>query len=54
MIAALALKMGALDYIPKQKLSPDLLFQCIQNVIKVHDLELRAQQAGYLLVETEK
>lgn len=53
-IAAQALKTGALDYIPKEKLSPELLSQCIHNVIKVHDLELRANQAEYLLVETEK
>ena len=44
MIAAQALKTGALDYIPKEKLSPELLSQCIHNVIKVHDLELRANQ----------
>jgi len=54
MIAAQALKSGALDYLPKEKLSPELLSQCIHNVIKVHDLELRANQAEYLLVETEK
>jgi PAS domain S-box-containing protein len=54
MIAAQALKTGALDYIPKEKLSPELLSQCIHNVIKVHDLELRANQAEFLLVETEK
>lgn len=53
-IAAQALKTGALDYIPKEKLSPELLSQCIHNVIKVHDLELRANQAEYLLVETER
>ncbi|MBC8285212.1 MAG: response regulator [Nitrospinae bacterium] len=54
MIAAQALKTGALDYIPKEKLSPEILSQCIHNVIKVHDLELRANQAEYLLVENEK
>ncbi|MEK9627778.1 MAG: response regulator [Nitrospinota bacterium] len=54
MIAAQALKSGALDYIPKDKLSPEILSQCINNVIRVHDLELRANQAEYLLVETEK
>ena len=43
-IAAQALKAGALDYISKEKLSPELLSQCIHNVIKVHDLELRANQ----------
>jgi PAS domain S-box-containing protein len=53
-IAAQALKTGALDYIPKEKLSPELLSQSIHNVIRVHDLELRANQAEYLLVETEK
>jgi hypothetical protein len=46
--------MRALDYLPKDKLSPDLLSQSIHNVIKVHDLELRANQAEYLLVETKK
>ena len=54
MIAAQALKTGALDYIPKEKLSPELLSQCIHNVIRVHDLELRANQAEFLLVENEK
>ncbi len=54
MIAAKALKSGALDYLPKEKLSPELLSQCIHNVIRVHGLELRANQAEYLLVETEK
>jgi len=54
MIAAQAFKTGALDYIPKEKLSPELLSQCIHNAIRVHDLELRANQAEYLLVETEK
>ena len=53
-IAAQALKMRALNYLPKDKLSPDLLSQSIHNVIKVHDLELRANQAEYLLVETKK
>lgn len=53
-IAAQALKTGALDYIPKEKLAPELLSQYIHNVIKVHDLDLRANQAEYLLVETEK
>ena len=43
-IAAQALKAGALDYISKEKLSPELLSQFIHNVIKVHDLELRANQ----------
>ena len=43
-IAAQALKAGALDYISKEKLSPELLSQCIHNVIKVHDIELRANQ----------
>ncbi len=54
MLAAQALKTGALDYIPKDKLSPDLLSQSIHNVIKVHDLELRANQAEYFLVENER
>ena len=27
-----------------KKMSPELLSQCIHNVIKVHDLELRANQ----------
>ena len=52
-IIAQALKTGELDYIPKENLSP-FLSQYIHNVNKVHDLELRANQAEYLLVATEK
>ena len=53
MIALQALKIGTLDYIPNENI-PDLLSQCIQNVIKVQDLELRANQAEYLLLEFRK
>ena len=31
MVAAQALKSGALDYLPKEKLSPELLTQCYQS-----------------------
>jgi CheY-like chemotaxis protein len=43
-IATQALKAEVLDYISKESYSPELLSQCIHNVIKVHDLVLRTNQ----------
>ena len=53
MIFAQALKAGVLDYIPNKNY-PRSFISMYPNVIKVQDLELRAKQAEYLLVETGK
>ncbi len=54
MLAVEALKSGAADYIPKDILSASRLNRSIDNVIRIHQLEVRAKNAEKKLSSSEE
>lgn len=52
-LATLALKWGAADYIPKNKISPEVLLESIRNAIRIHELEIKSHLNQFELQESE-
>lgn len=53
-LAVSALKKGASDYIPKDKMTADTLERSIRTTLKTHELDIRARQAEHELFESER
>ncbi len=54
LIAAKAIKTGASDYIPKDRISPESISRSILNSIDSYKLIMRAKQAEMTIIEREK
>ena len=53
-IAVQLMKAGACDYLPKDKISPDTLYQILRQTIRVHRAEMSAAKANQQLRESEE
>ncbi len=53
-VAVAAMKAGVADYIPKRRLSPELLQHAVRYVIEMHRAELLRQRAETALMESEE
>ncbi|MGB5962683.1 MAG: response regulator, partial [Coleofasciculaceae cyanobacterium] len=53
-IAVQLMKLGASDYLPKSKLSPEMLTRSLRNAVRIYRAENQAAQANSLLRESEE
>lgn len=53
-IAVEMMKAGACDYLSKSRVSPETLFQILQNALRIHKAEMEAQLANQRLRETNE
>ena len=53
-IAVEMMKAGASDYLSKSRVSPETLFQILQNALRIHKAEMEAQLANQRLRETNE
>lgn len=54
LIAVELMKAGAVDYLPKSRLSADSLASCLRTALRIRDAELQTQQAEKALRESEE
>lgn len=53
-IAVQLMKLGASDYLPKSKLSPEMLTRSVRNAVRIYRAENQAAEANSLLRESEE